>query len=155
MLERVGNVGVAARETGITRSQGDSWARAAGVENMKKNAQKHAEYTRLRAAGATQKAAITAVEANRRTGYRWDQEALAAKARAGAGDEPGVAYKDTVIAADTDSRTEPLPAAGEMKSPLPALAPPASAGAGKVCRATPGGGCCYGARAQARGGACG
>ena len=67
-LERVGNIGVAARETGIMRSQGDSWARVAGVENVKKSAQTHAEYTRLRVVGATQKAAITAVGVNRCTG---------------------------------------------------------------------------------------
>lgn len=68
VFERVGNIGVAARETGITRSQGDSWARVAGVENVKRSAQKHAEYTRLCAVGATHKAAITAVGVNRCTG---------------------------------------------------------------------------------------
>ena len=129
-LERVGNIGVAAREAGITRSQGDSWARAAGVENIKKNTPKRAEYSRLRSAGATQKAAITAVGVNRRTGYRWDQEALAATARVGAGDEPGVAYKCSVIADVIDSKTALLPGMkAAADAPLPIVAPAVPAGA--------------------------
>jgi IS30 family transposase len=140
VLERAGNISVAARETGVKRSQGESWARAAGVENiLQSRAEKQAEYTRLREVGATQKAASAIVGVNRRTGYDWDQAARAAKAHADADQSADTAYTCEVptALAEPDSllktAAEPFEAPGLTLMPeLPTacqetLAPPIAA----------------------------
>ncbi|NMR32523.1 IS30 family transposase, partial [Arthrobacter sp. SF27] len=100
VLERVGNISVAAREVGVKRSQGESWALAAGVENVRQSrAEKQAEYTRLREEGATQKAASAVVGVNRRVGYDWDQAARAARAHADANQSADTAYTCEVTTA--------------------------------------------------------
>lgn len=69
VLERVDNVTVAAREAGLKRNHGASGARVAGVENVRQHsAEKQAQYTRLRAEGATKTAAITVVGVGQRPG---------------------------------------------------------------------------------------
>ena len=100
VLERVGNISVAACKAGVKRSQGESWARAAGVENiLQSRAEKQAEYTRLREEGVTQKVASAIVGVNRRTGYDWDQTARAAKAHGDANQSADTAYTYQVTTA--------------------------------------------------------
>ena len=100
VLERVGNISVAACKAGVKRSQGESWARAAGVENiLQSRAEKQAEYTRLREEGVTQKVASAIVGVNRRTGYGWDQTARAAKAHGDANQSADTAYTYQVTTA--------------------------------------------------------
>ena len=125
ILERVGNLSVAAREAGIKYSQGLSWARAAGVENVPLDRSgRRAEYMRLREAGATQKAASAIVGINRRTGYDWDQAARAATAQPDANDDTCIAYNCQVTTAFAEPDTISLPAAesSTVRSMAPALA---------------------------------
>ena len=57
ILRRIGNISEAARRAGVKRSQGESWARAAGIENVPLMDGKREEFARLRATGATRKEA--------------------------------------------------------------------------------------------------
>lgn len=127
-LERGGNISVAARDAGIKTSQGLSWARAAGVENIPQDRSgRRAEYMRLREAGATQKAASAAVGINRRTGYDWDQAARAANAQPDANDDTSIAYNCQVTTAfaesDTMARLAAEPPTAPPMAPVLALVP--------------------------------
>lgn len=118
ILERVGNLSAAAREAGIKRTQGASWAQAAGVENSPQDCSgRQAEYTRLRAEGTTQKAAAADLGINRRTGYDWDQVARAATAQPDANDDAVFAYNCQVTTAFAEPDAISLPAAEPSATP--------------------------------------
>lgn len=55
VLARVGTVSVAAREVGLERSRGVSWARHAGIGFIHPGVRKRVEFLRLRAAGVGRK----------------------------------------------------------------------------------------------------
>lgn len=123
-LERVGNISLAARETGIKYTQGQSWARSAGVANIRQDrSAKQTQYTRLREHGATQKAAAAAVGVNRRTGYDWDQTARKSKTQAGTSEDAIIAYKYSVTTAfvEPDGMIEPATQASSAPSVAPVL----------------------------------
>lgn len=134
ILERVGNLSLAAREVGIKTSQGASWARAAGVENvLLDRSGRQTEYTRLRAEGATQKAAAAAVAstgAPATTGTR--QPARPPTAQPDANDDAGIAYTCQVTTAFAEPDTISLPAeelsATRTGAPPLALVPEPEAG---------------------------
>lgn len=96
ILARVGNISASARKAGVRHSQGESWARAAGIENVPLNRGKREEYVRLRQGGAAQNAAAAAVGVSRRTAYRWDQNMASARPRAQGPDSEAPGYKEGV-----------------------------------------------------------
>lgn len=78
ILTRVGNISEAARRAGIKRSQGESWATAAGIQNVRLSDGRREEFNRLRTRGLSRKDATAKVGVNPKTAYRWDQAREAA-----------------------------------------------------------------------------
>jgi transposase, IS30 family len=74
-FDRTGSVTVSAAELGINRNTAFGWARAAGLRSTRHRAGHpgRAEYDRLRAAGASRRAAAAAVGVHLRTAGDWDQ----------------------------------------------------------------------------------
>jgi len=91
VLARVGSVSVAARELGLERSQGVSWARHAGIGSIHPGVRKRAEFLRLREAGVGRNQAAAAAGASRKSGYLWENERDVAKGRAAGSNAPEVA----------------------------------------------------------------
>ena len=126
VLARVGSVSVAARELGLERSQGVSWARHAGIGSIHPGVRKRAEFLRLREAGVGRNQAAAAAGASRKSGYLWENERDVAKGRAAGSNAPEVPYKQEVITA----LAEPSAPATAPEAPpalRPALPPPAAA----------------------------
>ena len=80
ILRRIGNISEASRQAGVKESQGSSWARSAGIQNVPLFSGKREEFLRLLAKGIARKEAATMVGVHRKTGYRWAHaaESLAA-----------------------------------------------------------------------------
>jgi hypothetical protein len=74
-FDRTGSVTVSAAEVGINRNTAFGWARAAGLRSNRRRAGHpgRAEYDRLRAAGASRRAAAAAAGVHVRTARDWDR----------------------------------------------------------------------------------
>ena len=74
-FDRTGSVTVSAAELGINRNTAFGWTRAAGLRSTRHGVGHpgRAEYDRLRAAGATRRAAAKAVGVHPRTARDWDK----------------------------------------------------------------------------------
>ena len=73
VLDRVGNVTLAAAELGLNRMTCYQWAYKAGIANIRQGAGKREEFLRLRRNGATRREAAKAVSVHPRTAQEWDQ----------------------------------------------------------------------------------
>jgi IS30 family transposase len=100
VLKRVGNISVASSRAGVKRSQGDSWARAAGIQNVPLLDGRREEFLRLLARGRSRKDAAELVGVNRKTAYRWAHAAdTLAAARAAEPEIAELAYNGEVTTA--------------------------------------------------------
>lgn len=72
LLSEVGSVTVAARELGVNRNTGYTWARSAGIKSTRVEHPGKAEYLRLRDAGLSQRAAAERVGVHPRSGLDWE-----------------------------------------------------------------------------------
>ena len=74
-FDRTGSVTVSAAEVGVGRSLAAGWTRAAGVRSRRQYTGHpgRGEYERLRAGGATRRAAAASVGVNVRTAQDWDK----------------------------------------------------------------------------------
>lgn len=72
-LSEVGSVTVVARELGVNRHTGFSWARQAGMASVRVGHPGKAEFARLRAEGKSRREAAAAVGIHERTAKDWDR----------------------------------------------------------------------------------
>lgn len=97
ILKRVRNITEASRQAGVKHSQGASWARAAGIQNVPLLEGKREEFLRLLARGMSKKDATAVVGVNRKTTYRWAHAAeTLALSRAATRETPIATYKNDV-----------------------------------------------------------
>ena len=126
-LKRIGNISEAARRAGVKASQGASWARAAGIENVRLVDGRREDFDRLRATGMSRAEAASRVGVHRKTAYRWDHARDAAAlrldaARTLAASIPDVAYKGEVTSKFVENSGPLFVVAGFGEGPV--LPPP-------------------------------
>lgn len=73
LLADVGSVTVAARQLGVNRNTGYSWARSAGIKSTRIEHPSKAEYLKLRDLGLTQRAAAEQAGVHPRSGRDWER----------------------------------------------------------------------------------